>query len=436
LGLLALFFAGLLCHNNVKVLAQQEAPLAVQYVEVSKEGEVGLEVEARSAGASWARKGAEAAALLIEVDGNYNQDLLLWAGDAPFYYRVTLGRLARGKHTVIARLNRSRSAAAAQQATVLSLRPIQFADSSQSTADELLALANSPILYERANTIDHFSDVPLLMYYEVFHPGDREVKIRYTAIFTNEDGGTPTAALMARWGRGTDIEWVYEFRAREGKIVEENYQAVDHETKQFNGKRTNGGHPLLAVASDNNNFSDLACSAVRFALLPIAADLHSRSRESVMDTNPWTYRVMAEELVREGRIRDVPADINSISDPRDYLYVELSANPRGASVSVDVNSKGKTLSSDLGEPRLRIDRSGYSRTAIRLDSPATAASVSSVVIRCYATQLTVEERACQGVQVKSLIVLDRNYTPLLVKFQELSPQTLRPGETLEVKVRP
>ena len=68
-------------------------------------------------------------------------------------------------------------------------------------------------------------------------------------------------------------------------------------------KQINGNHPLLAVASDNNNFSDQACSNVRFGLSPIAADLRSSARESIMDTFPWTYRIMAEELMREGRLR-------------------------------------------------------------------------------------------------------------------------------------
>ena len=54
----------------------------------------------------------------------------------------------------------------------------------------------------------------LLMYYEILHEANGNLIVRYTAIFTNEDGGTQTAALMARWGRATDIEWVYQIRAR------------------------------------------------------------------------------------------------------------------------------------------------------------------------------------------------------------------------------
>ena len=427
-------FAGLACTGKGNDV-QQEPALADRTFEVSEQTEVGLEIEASSPGASWATKGAEAAALVIEVDGKYNQDLLLWAGDSPFIYRVMLGRLASGKHTITARLNHSRSAPAVQKAIVRYLRPIVYAGSRDSTGDQLLALAHSPVLSQRANTIDRFSDVPLLMYYEVMHIDNREVQIRYTVIFTNEDGGTPTAALMARWGRATDIEWAYQLRARDGQIIEETYQGVEHETKPFKGKRTNGNHPLLSVASDNNNFSDVGSSACRFALLPVPANLRSSSRESIMDAYPWTYRIMAEELTREGRINDKPADVNSISDPRNYLYVDLYANQRGTALSVEVTSAAepKTYSSDLGEAKLRIDRSGYFRTAVRLDSAAAVTSVSSLTIHCHQTQQAIEERACQGFAVR-LIRLDRNYKPRLLKAQELSAQTIKPGETMIVRI--
>ena len=91
------------------------------------------------------------------------------------------------------------------------------------------------------------------MYYEVLREPAGDSLIRYTTIFSHEDGGTQAAALMARWGRASDIEWTYELRVRAGKIVEEIYQGVEHETKRFTGARR-CEHPLLAVASDNNNF--------------------------------------------------------------------------------------------------------------------------------------------------------------------------------------
>ncbi len=376
--------------------SQVPKPLATESFNLREDMEVGLEINARSPGASWEREGAEAAALLISVDGVYNQDLLLWAGDELFQYRVMLGHLTRGKHTVSVSLNLPRSAAKAQVAEVKSVRPLLLASMQRAGAEDQLALAHSPVLYARANTIDHFTDIPLVMYYEILHvspgrlksglvrppgaqalslngrgdhfsprrdhvspgrlesglvrpagtqvsslngTGDKRVSegtdviVRYTVIFTNEDGGTQTLALMARWGRGTDIEWVYEFRLRDGKIIEETYQGVSHETKPFTGSRTGGQHPLLAVASDNNNFSDLACSAVRFAPLPERADLESATRESVMDRYPQTYRVMTEELQREHRISGTPTGINMIADPRDYFYIEASSEQRAAALT-------------------------------------------------------------------------------------------------------
>jgi hypothetical protein len=385
--------------SGMQSSSQLPKPLATKAFNLAEDMEVGLEIEARSPGASWARKGAEAAALIISVDGWYNQDLLLWAGDESSHYRVMLGRLPRGKHTVSVAPNPARSAAGTQMAEVKSLLPLALAPARRTGGmdEDQLALAHAPILYARANTIDRFTDIPLMMYYEILREPGADVTVRYTVVFTNEDGGTQTAALMSRWGRATDIEWVYEFRVRGQKIIEENYQGVEHETKVFKGSRTGGNHPLLAVASDNNNFSDLACSAVRFAPLPVRANLERATRESVMDTDPKTYRVMSEELLRENRISDTRIDINTIADPREYLYVEATSEQDGATLAFDVKLKGqsKVFASDMGEPRLRIDRSGYFRTAVRLPKDASAATVESITARCYASSIPAIGRHCQ-----------------------------------------
>jgi hypothetical protein len=405
--------------------ARTETALASKDFILAEESEVGLEITARSPGASWARAGAEAAALTIEVDGIYNQDLLLWAGNETFIYRLMLGRLVAGKHRVTAHLNASHSAKHAQSATIISLRLQPLERSSHHRAEDLLALANSPILYQRPNTIDRFSDLPLLMYYEISHVSEEDIQVRYTMIFSNEDGGTATSALMARWGRAADIEWVYEFRARRGKIVEESYQAVSHEKKAFNGKRINGTHPVLAVVSDNNNFSDQGRSSLRFALLPIAADIRSSTRESVIDANPSIYRVIAQELGREGKLRSDPTDTKTISDPRNYVYVDLHAIQNETAISVEAAGDLETSRSDHGDPKLRIDRSGYFRTAIRLSSAASAASLSSVTVNCHSTG-----PACEGVEVRSVTILDRDYKPLFLNIQRVPPRTLKPNEKL------
>src|SRR5262249_20186213 len=157
-NLLILCLCHVLCLSSVAAgMNGLAAPMvAAGDFRLTRESEVGLEIEASSPGASWARRGAEASALTIEVDGQYNQDLLLAAGNAPFVYRVILGRFPEGKHHVTANLNASRSAVGAQRATVLSLRAIPLSTDSHHTADDLLALTYSPILYQRTNTIDRF----------------------------------------------------------------------------------------------------------------------------------------------------------------------------------------------------------------------------------------------------------------------------------------
>jgi hypothetical protein len=421
-------------------ISQLSKPLATEAFNLAEDMEVGLEVDARSPGASWAREGAEAAALLVSVDGVYNQDLLLWAGDELFEYHVMLGHLTKGKHTISVALNLPRSARGAQLAEVKALRPLPLAPAHRSGAadDDQLALAHSPVLYARANTIDHFTDIPLVMYYEILRSGKTDLTVRYSAIFTNEDGGTQTLALMARWGRATDIEWVYEFRVRDGKIIEETFQGVNHETKTFTGSRTAGQHPLLAVASDNNNFSDLACSAVRFAPLPIRADLESATRESVMDKYPQTYRAMTEELQREHRISLTPIGINIIADPRDYFYIEASSDQTGAALGFDVKLAGQSelFASDIGDARLRIDRSGNFRTAVRLPHGASANAVESITARCHATTQPAGERGCNHLKLLRLLTLDQSFVPRTLPLQAQPESSLAPGEKKVFRIGP
>jgi hypothetical protein len=407
---------------------------------VEKAGEIGLEVEARSPGASWAKPGGECAALLVSLDQKDRLDILLFAGDQSFKYRIALGRLERGKHTVVISLNRDRSAPNAANADVLGVKPVfTGTDAHASGTDNELALRYSPVLYARANTIDHFSDIPLLMYYEIEHPSAGESVITYSVIFTNEDGGTPSAALMARWGRGTDIEWVYRIKLIGERAVEETYQGVEHETKNFRGERTMGLHPLLADASDNNNFSDLACSAMKFALLPIKADLSGASREDVMDQYGWTYRIMAQELLRERRISTLPTGpntINMMADPRDYLYLEASSMQEGATAAFEVRLKDseERFRSDLGDARLRIDRSGYYRAAVRMPHGLRREEIAEIQLRCFATPTPALQRGCRSASISKIMLLDDEYVPEFLKFTGPATKNLAPNGTVSYRI--
>ncbi|MBW8868407.1 MAG: hypothetical protein JF610_13955, partial [Acidobacteria bacterium] len=188
------------------ILAAAAAPAVDHYgqtFELATGGEVVATVRAGCAGCAWGEPGREAAALRLSVDGVYSQHLLLARGEAAAEYRITLGTIAAGSH----RLSIDRDAAfSAKQAGIATIA----VDDLHAIADRDAALAQSmaPILYARANTVGKFTDLPILMWYEVA-PTLRGRQFRYSVIFTNEDGGTATDRLMATWGRTTDIEYVY-----------------------------------------------------------------------------------------------------------------------------------------------------------------------------------------------------------------------------------
>jgi len=404
---------------------------------VGVESEVLAELQARAPGASWSERGREAAVLTVWLDERSHHDVILFAGEASFRYSFHLGRVRPGTHKIRVLWNRARSAPRVSAPVVedLALHPVSRAD------PEFLPLAHSPILYARPNSIGRFTDIPLLMWYEITR--EREtLTIRYSVIFSNEDGGTETNALMARWGRATDIEWVYEVTVTpEGRVLDAWYQGTRHRTRRFRGRRE-GDHPLLLVVSDNNNFSDRGRSPVRFALRPIPFDTSAVAREELMDQHPWTYRIMTEELQREGKVSATLRIGQSILDPRRYLYIEIMSEQRDASVSLAVKRTGdrKWYASDLGLTSFRLERSGFLRTTVPLPEGTTASQVERILLRCDAlmdprAQRADERWAQAGCFVRGLrkvFFLNSDFRPgptLPVRVESIH---LRAGEMMEI----
>ncbi len=311
--------ASLLIEVPALALAAPVAPLKEATFEVREPSEVVAAITAVCRGCDWGRGGREAAALRIEVDGRYSQHLYLARGEENAPYRVLLGPQSAGAHTVTITRDDSRSAREAGEATI---QEVSFSVVPASHAEHN-AIALAPILYARPNTLGEFSDLPLFMWYETDRT-ERGSRIRYSVIFSNEDGGTPADRLLATWGRLTDVEYVYgiEFD-REGRVLEETFQGKDHEIVAFKGRRE-GRHPLLYVVTDNNMVDATGTTSERYAPAPVGFDLKNASREKVMDENPWTYAVTAKEARREGRVSESPAPGSKrIFDPRRYAVVEI-----------------------------------------------------------------------------------------------------------------
>jgi CheY-like chemotaxis protein len=339
--------------------------------EVKAAGETVAELTLSAPGGSWAKFGAEAAVADIRVDDRAPFQVMVFNGPEPHKYPVFLGALAAGPHTLKIERNRQHSAAAVG----LAVGGVSFKTASSA------ALEHAPVLLARQNTIGKFSDVPLLVYAEELLEGGDPI-LQYTVIFSNEDGGTSTRALMARWGRTTDIEYVYRVNRRTGSAI---IQSRDHKDIPYTGG-LEGKHPLLLPVTDNNMVEPApAGSVVRYQIAPIVVDLTTHAREQVMDDHAWTYRVASGEMRREGKLRPFgTVDAEKISEPRNYLYVELKVANRSSGVGVSVRLRDDPLwrNGDLGRADYAISRDGWVRTTVELPPGTRPGQIAEIGLSC------------------------------------------------------
>ena len=373
--------------------APAEGTLWARTISVARPGEAVATIRSACHGCSWERAGQESAVLALEVDGRYSQHLVLVRGEEPAAYRVALGPLTAGDHRLRITLDRELTARGVTGARVtdVGVRVLEPGD------PEHAALAHAPFLYARPQSLARFSDVPVLTWYEVDAQGPR-TRLRYSVVFSNEDGGTPPDRLLATWGRLTDLEYVYGVELDgEGSVLSSELQAKDHKLRPFEGRRL-GQHPLLYVTTDNNMLDDRGESQARLAPAPVRVDLSGVSREVVMDAEPWTYRVSAQEARREGRVHeDAPPGQKKIADPRRYATLEACAPAEGATFAFELGVRGpdgrtRLYASDGGLPSFRIERApihfptGCFRGAVALPAGVQAKDLGALRLRAFTRQ--------------------------------------------------
>ena len=305
-------------------------------------------------------------ALTVDVNGQAAHDLLIVPGSGQTRYETLVGPLPAGRHTIAVRPSARWPSHDATRATGLSARTV----SPGSSDYDQLRLA--PVIVLRPDTVGVLNDLPMILYAE-----DRRSAgagpVGYTTIFTNEDGGTETRALFARWGRACDIELIYEATLDAGgRIAGDTYQGPDHKVLPFNGRRI-GDHPVLIVSTRNNMVRDAAVpdrpgdtTPVMVRPVPVVVKPDSGTREAILDLRPWLHRL----TFREMRAEEKPFD------PRDYVYLEARLRLVDAAVSAWLTlSDGGKASSDLGDARLRVERDGWVRVAVPAsrDAQVTAA---------------------------------------------------------------
>ena len=304
-----------------------------------------------------------ATAVDLMINGARDQTVVLTPGVRRRSYSALLGPLSNGSHELRLQPSTLWTWSDSLRVTQPSVEVVAAGDK------QIDILSNAPAIGVRPDTIGTASDLPLLMYVEdVMESGSRWLK--YSVIFSNEDGGTPGVALMARWGRTTDIELAYEVEVRNGRAVQGRYQGPDH--RVIPKARLDVHPPLLLVSTLNNMFLDRGQPVAVVRMVPEVVDLARRPRESVMDDQPWIYRVMARELAAER-----PA---WVGNPRDYLFVDLKLQSRGAGIAVGSRAAdGTTRWSDRGRPELVVSRQEEMRIAV--PTPAVQ-GLAALTVRC------------------------------------------------------
>jgi hypothetical protein len=353
-----------------------------------RSGEAKLSFTASVPGTGWDRSGREAAVLKVRLDGHRVADVVAFAGAERFRYETALGPVRRGKHRVSVTLDRRKSP----------VRHARIGDLRARVTDDLVA-RHAPILYGRdlpeipGRYENARTDVPMLAYH-ASSTANGQTTIEYTTIWSNEDGGTNTPALMARWGRTTDIEWIYRVTLDDrGRVVSAVYHGPNHETLPFTGAR-DGDHPILQTATSNNNLLQVTDERLvrnlRFFLDTRRTLPAGRAREAAMDAEPWTYQVMAREIVREGRVEPQPDPATpEVSDQRNYLFAEVDkdtsygtppASGSWVGTALEVLVDGRWYSSHHGEPTWSIQRDDPAATTVELPPGAEVEAVRAVAV--------------------------------------------------------
>ena len=268
--------------------------------------------------------------LAIAVDGRVVGDVVAVRGARPSVYRVALGRV-RERHAH--RLDRARPRAVAARGPPGARG--QAADHARPAVRPRRAVRADPLRPRPAGDPRALREQPhrraaARLPHVIRRTPRGRPTIEYTVIWSNEDGGTDTPALMARWGRTTDIEWIYRVTLdRRGRKALRRLPGARPRDPARSPARASAATRCCGPARATTTWLPVAARG-RGLALPLPARHRRRSlpagraREAMMDANPWTYQVMAKEMAREGKLESPASpDTPALSDQRDYLFAEV-----------------------------------------------------------------------------------------------------------------
>lgn len=382
-----------------------------------------LQLVLAAPGTSWSNARHTAVVVDVTVDRGPAQQIVCFAGSRPFTYAAEFGTLATGRHrvTVSADLALSTTGRRVPVVRVIGARLSVVTPGNPS----YLAVRYAPVVFGRTDTAS--SDTPLLTYTQVSAvpgaPAGTE-HIEYTTIWSKEDAGTSFVPFLewGEWGRMADItETVAMDVAPDGAVLDPTYDSCGcqvsfpeerssllEEELPFTGARY-GTHLMVRNASGNDYQSEVERSTFRMEQVPVVGPGPGATRETVMDANPWTYRITADELSRWYSDGSTDPGSPEIGDSRQYAIVDLTATTAGVSavaVSLRLAGSGIWYSNDLGHG-YPLYTGGHGRTAVKMPTNWESRRITGVRLVAYPDSST-EAWSVRGVHV-SVIGLTKTF---------------------------
>ncbi len=317
----------------------------------------------------------------VSVDGGPSQQIVCFAGASPFTYAGFTGTLSTGSHAVTVAVDTGLSDTGTLAPTVRLVHlQLEVVDPSNSWYDRI---AFAPVVYGRADTAQE--DTPLLTYADQGAGTGGVRSLSYATIWSKEEAGTSFVPFLewGEWGRMTDFTQTVALDVVSGDAITnetyntcgclgtpatENEVSVVEEEVPFSGSYYEQTHAIVRNASGNDYQSESGTTAFRIQQVPVAGPPPGADRDAVMDANPWTYLISAQETSRWYTNGTADPASPEIGDSRQYAIVDLRTNIHDVSATaVDIQLSGSSqwYSSDYGSG-FPLQDGGHGRTAVKL----------------------------------------------------------------------
>ncbi len=339
-----------------------------------------VEVTLEGPRTSWESATRRAVVVDVSVDGGPSQQIVCFAGASPFTYAGFTGTLSTGSHAVTVAVDTGLSDTGTLAPTVRLVHlQLEVVDPSNPWYDRI---AFAPVVYGRADTAQ--VDTPLLTYADQ-STGRGGRTLSYTTIWSKEEAGTSFVPFLewGEWGRMTDITQTVALDVGSGAAITnetyntcgclgtpatENEVSVLEEEVPFSGSYYEQTHAIVRNASGNDYQSESGTTAFRIQQVPVAGPAPGADRDAVMDANPWTYLISAQETSYWYTNGTADPASPEIGDSRQYAIVDLRTRTNDVSataVDIQLSGSSRWYSSDYGSG-FPLQDGGHGRTVVKL----------------------------------------------------------------------